>query len=37
VGNLGGVEATDIAWHGRPHSLCLELPPLAAVFLKAPS
>ena len=33
-GNLGGVEATPIGYHGRPHSLNLTLPPLGAVFLK---
>ncbi len=36
-GNLGGVEATSIALHGRPFSLTLNLPPLAAVFLKSES
>jgi 1,4-alpha-glucan branching enzyme len=34
-GNLGGVEAAPIALHGRPHSLTLALPPLAAIFLKS--
>jgi len=33
-GNAGGVEATAAEMHGRPHSLTLVLPPLAAVFLK---
>ncbi|TVQ30303.1 MAG: 1,4-alpha-glucan branching protein GlgB [Phycisphaeraceae bacterium] len=33
-GNHGGVEASPIACHGRKHSLCLTLPPLAAVILK---
>jgi len=33
-GNLGGVEAAPIAIHGRPFSLTLTLPPLAAVYLK---
>ena len=33
-GNLGGVAAADRAAHGRPHSLCLTLPPLSAVFFK---
>jgi len=32
VGNLGAVEATDVPAHGRPHSLKLTLPPLAALF-----
>src|SRR5262245_20762312 len=34
-GNLGGVEAAAEPWHGRPFSLSLTLPPLAAVFLTA--
>jgi 1,4-alpha-glucan branching enzyme len=33
-GNLGRVETTPIAVHGRPASLVLTLPPLAAVFLR---
>jgi 1,4-alpha-glucan branching enzyme len=33
-GNLGGVEASPISYHGRPFSLNLTLPPLSAVFLK---
>jgi 1,4-alpha-glucan branching enzyme len=33
-GNLGGVEATLAGCHGRPYSLVLTLPPLAAVFLE---
>ncbi|MFC2009664.1 1,4-alpha-glucan branching protein GlgB [Chloroflexota bacterium] len=33
-GNLGGVEASPISFHGRPYSLNLTLPPLAAVFFK---
>ena len=35
-GNLGGVEATPIGTHGRPFSLNLSLPPLAALFLSSP-
>jgi 1,4-alpha-glucan branching enzyme len=35
LGNLGGIHADEIAAHGRPYSLNLTLPPLAAVFLKA--
>ncbi len=35
VGNLGGVVAEEQPVHGRPYSLSLTLPPLAAVFLKA--
>ncbi len=34
-GNFGGIEAEAIAFHGRPYSLRLTLPPLAAVFLKS--
>ena len=34
MGNLGGVEAVKVAVHGRPYSLTLTLPPLAAVFFK---
>jgi 1,4-alpha-glucan branching enzyme len=33
-GNMGGKEAQTIPSHGRPYSLNLTLPPLAAVFLK---
>jgi 1,4-alpha-glucan branching enzyme len=35
VGNLGGVEASGEAMHGRPHSLRVTLPPLAAVFFRS--
>jgi len=35
MGNLGGVQAEDESVHGRPYSLSLTLPPLAALFLKA--
>ena len=35
LGNLGGVEATTLPFHGRPYSLNLTLPPLAAVFFKS--
>ena len=34
LGNLGAVEARDEAAHGRPHSLEITLPPLAALFFK---
>ena len=34
VGNLGGVDSEPVAMHGRPHSIVLTLPPLAALFLK---
>jgi 1,4-alpha-glucan branching enzyme len=33
-GNMGGMEASPIPYHGRPFSLNLTLPPLAAVFFK---
>jgi 1,4-alpha-glucan branching enzyme len=33
-GNLGGVIANEERWHGRPYTLRLTLPPLAAVLLK---
>jgi 1,4-alpha-glucan branching enzyme len=36
VGNLGGVEAVPEAWHGRPYSCTLTLPPLGAVLLRQP-
>ncbi len=35
MGNLGGVHAEEIPTHGRPFSLKLTLPPLAALFFKA--
>ena len=34
VGNMGGVEAAPISVHGRPYSLTVTLPPLAALFFK---
>jgi 1,4-alpha-glucan branching enzyme len=34
-GNLGGVEAVPSAFHGRPFSLAITLPPLAAVVFKS--
>jgi 1,4-alpha-glucan branching enzyme len=34
-GNLGGVEAAPVRSHGRPFSLSLTLPPLAALFLSS--
>jgi 1,4-alpha-glucan branching enzyme len=33
-GNMGQVEATPLAHHGRPYSLNLSLPPFAAMFFK---
>jgi len=35
MGNAGGVMAEEEPVHGRPFSLNLILPPLAALFLKA--
>ena len=34
-GNLGGVMASPVSAHGRPYSLNLTLPPLAAVYFKS--
>ncbi len=34
-GNFGGLHAASVPCHGRPFSLNLTLPPLAAVFLKS--
>ncbi len=34
VGNLGSVRAEPVPWNGRPYSLRLRLPPLAAIYLK---
>jgi 1,4-alpha-glucan branching enzyme len=34
VGNYGAVEATDEAWHGRPASAVMVLPPLAALWFE---
>ena len=31
-GNMGGVEAEESSWHGRPFSVRIALPPLGAVF-----
>jgi 1,4-alpha-glucan branching enzyme len=33
-GNMGGVEAAPVPFHGRPFSLNLTLPPLAALFFR---
>jgi 1,4-alpha-glucan branching enzyme len=35
AGNMGSVDSTSVAWHGRSQSLNLTLPPLAALFLKS--
>ncbi len=34
MGNLGGVEAVAIPWHGLPFSAALTLPPLSVVVLR---
>jgi len=34
IGNGGLVWALDEPWAGQPHSLCLTLPPLAAIYLR---
>jgi 1,4-alpha-glucan branching enzyme len=31
-GNLGGLDAAAVPWHGRPWSVLVSVPPLAAVF-----
>ncbi|OHV03081.1 1,4-alpha-glucan branching protein GlgB [Mycobacterium talmoniae] len=34
IGNLGGVDAVERPWHGRPASAVLVLPPLSALWLE---
>lgn len=34
LGNAGGVMAEPVPWNGRPFSIALRLPPLAAVYFK---
>ncbi len=34
VGNLGGLVAEELAWHGQPASVSLTLPPLSTVILR---
>ena len=34
-GNLGGIEAVPVSFHGRPYSLDMTLPPLATIFFKS--
>jgi 1,4-alpha-glucan branching enzyme len=34
IGNLGGVDATEDPWHGRPASALLVLPPTSALWLE---
>jgi 1,4-alpha-glucan branching enzyme len=33
-GNSGGVPAEPVPWNGRPYSLKIRVPPLAAVYFK---
>ncbi len=33
-GNMGGVEAAPIGFHGRPASITITIPPLGAVWLR---
>ncbi|MFB3906477.1 MAG: 1,4-alpha-glucan branching protein GlgB [Acidobacteriota bacterium] len=35
LGNAGGLQAESVPFHGRPFSLCMTLPPLAAVYFKS--
>jgi 1,4-alpha-glucan branching enzyme len=37
VGNQGRSVALEVPAHGRPYSLALTIPPLGAIFLKAPA
>jgi len=34
IGSLQSVQSESIAWHGKPFSINLVLPPLAVIFLK---
>ena len=36
-GNLGGVTAAPVAWHGQAYSLNITLPPLGMVVFKSPA
>ena len=36
VGNMGGVEAAAISWHGFAHSIAIEVPPLAVIWFSVP-
>ena len=37
MGNLGGLDAQPVPWHGQPCSLVATLPPLAVVLFKGPA
>ena len=34
LGNLGGVEAQPVSWHGRPYTVSITAPPLAVVLFR---
>jgi 1,4-alpha-glucan branching enzyme len=34
LGNLGGIEATDKPWHGRPYSLLMTVAPLSVMMFR---
>ena len=34
IGNLGGVEAQPVPWHGRPYTVNITAPPLAVVLFR---
>ena len=34
VGNFGGIQAQDVPWMGRQHSILIHLPPLATLAFK---
>ena len=36
IGNMGGLEASPVPFHGRPLSLCLTLPPLSVTYFRSP-
>jgi len=36
AGNMGGVEAVAIPWHGFSHSIAIEMPPLAVIWFSVP-
>ncbi|MBN1375653.1 MAG: 1,4-alpha-glucan branching protein GlgB [Dehalococcoidia bacterium] len=35
AGNMGGIQAEHLPWHGKPFSMQIMLPPLAAVIFKS--
>jgi 1,4-alpha-glucan branching enzyme len=37
TGNRGGINAEPVPWNGKPWSISLRLPPLAASYFKCPS